>query len=187
MKHLFIQILFNILAYSCSRIYGANGLNLLFSIAPCGVIIQLLNRHGANVDPTARILSPLIIHGAKNEKSRYFKNLTIEGNVFLGRDSFIDLTNKVSIGKDACISHGLKVMTHTDGADSWAAKSGILQSTSSAVMIGKEVYIGAFVTILEGVSIGQKSIIGARSLINRNVQKESLNYGVPCKSIRKLK
>ena len=55
------------------------------------------------------------------------------------------------------------------------------------VKIGKNVWIGANVTILPGVNIGDNSIIGAASVVTKDVPANTLAYGVPCKAIRKIK
>ena len=54
------------------------------------------------------------------------------------------------------------------------------------VKIGKNVWIGANVTILPGISIGDNSIIGAASVVTKDVPANTLAYGVPCRNIRKI-
>jgi galactoside O-acetyltransferase len=54
------------------------------------------------------------------------------------------------------------------------------------VTIGKNVWIGASVTILPGVTIGDNSIIGAGSLVTKDIPADSLAYGSPCRVIRAL-
>ncbi len=54
------------------------------------------------------------------------------------------------------------------------------------VTIGKSVWIGASVTILPGVSIGDNSIIGACSLVTKDIPANVIAYGNPCRVIREL-
>ena len=42
-------------------------------------------------------------------------------------------------------------------------------------------YLGSNVTVLESVIIGSQSIIGAKSLVNRDIQDHVIAFGVPCK------
>jgi acetyltransferase-like isoleucine patch superfamily enzyme len=53
-----------------------------------------------------------------------------------------------------------------------------------SIDIGNDVWIGAKVTILDGVSIGNGAIIAAGALVNRNVQAYSIVGGVPAKFIK---
>ena len=45
--------------------------------------------------------------------------------------------------------------------------------------MGKNVWIGANVTVLPGVTIGDNSVIGAGAVVTRNVPKNCLAVGVP--------
>jgi acetyltransferase-like isoleucine patch superfamily enzyme len=42
-------------------------------------------------------------------------------------------------------------------------------------------YLGSNVTVLESLNIGSQSIIGAKSLVNRDIQDHVIAFGVPCK------
>ena len=46
--------------------------------------------------------------------------------------------------------------------------------------------IGSHSTILPGVTIGKNSIVGAHSLINKDIPDNVIAFGVPAKVIRKL-
>lgn len=54
------------------------------------------------------------------------------------------------------------------------------------IIIQDEVWIGANVTILPGVTIGTCSIIGAGSVVTEDVESYSIYAGVPAKKIRHL-
>lgn len=55
----------------------------------------------------------------------------------------------------------------------------------SPISIGHDVWIGNNVTILDGVTINNGAIIGAHSLVNKNVDAYSIVGGVPAKPIKK--
>ena len=57
---------------------------------------------------------------------------------------------------------------------------------AAAVKIGKGAFIGAGVTILKGVEIGECSIIGAASVITKNVPPYEIWAGNPAKFIKKV-
>lgn len=54
------------------------------------------------------------------------------------------------------------------------------------VTIGKNVWLGANVIVFPGVSIGDHSVIGAGSLVTKDVPENVLAYGSPCKVIKKI-
>ena len=57
---------------------------------------------------------------------------------------------------------------------------------SLPVTIGRNVWIGANVTILPGVTIGENSVIGACSLVTRDIPANVVAYGQPCKVVREM-
>lgn len=54
------------------------------------------------------------------------------------------------------------------------------------IRMGKNVWIGANVTILPGVEIGENSTIGAGSVVTRPIPPNSVAVGNPCRVIREL-
>jgi len=52
--------------------------------------------------------------------------------------------------------------------------------------IGNNVWIGANVTILPGVTIGDDTVIGAGSVVNRDIPSGVVAAGNPCRAIRKI-
>jgi acetyltransferase-like isoleucine patch superfamily enzyme len=57
---------------------------------------------------------------------------------------------------------------------------------SSPIHIGKYVFIGADVTILKGVSIGDYALIGAGSVVRSNIPEKEVWAGNPAVFIKKL-
>ncbi len=49
--------------------------------------------------------------------------------------------------------------------------------------IGKRVWIGANVTILPGITIGDNAVIGAGSVVTNDIATNSVAVGVPAKRI----
>ena len=57
---------------------------------------------------------------------------------------------------------------------------------SEPIHIGRNVWIGAGVIVLPGVSIGDNSVIGANSLVTKDIPANSVAYGSPCKVVRPI-
>ena len=60
-------------------------------------------------------------------------------------------------------------------------------TTSKPISIEDDVWIGANCTILKGVTIGARSIIGAGSVVTSEIPKDCIAAGNPCKIIKYLK
>lgn len=54
------------------------------------------------------------------------------------------------------------------------------------IVVGNNVWIGAQVCVLPGVTIGDNCVIGAGSVVNKDIPAGSLAVGNPCRVIRKL-
>lgn len=57
---------------------------------------------------------------------------------------------------------------------------------SEPIHIGRNVWIGAGVIVLPGVNIGDNSVIGANSLVTKDIPADSVAYGSPCKVVRPI-
>jgi maltose O-acetyltransferase len=55
------------------------------------------------------------------------------------------------------------------------------------VVIGNDVWIGAGVIILSGVTIGECSVIGAGAVVTKNVEPFTIVAGVPARKIKDVK
>lgn len=57
---------------------------------------------------------------------------------------------------------------------------------SEPIHIGRNVWIGANVTVLPGVTIGDNAVIGACSLVNRDIPANTVAFGTPCRAVREI-
>ncbi|MCS6961639.1 MAG: acyltransferase [Deltaproteobacteria bacterium] len=58
------------------------------------------------------------------------------------------------------------------------------KAKSSGVSIGNNVWIGAHTTVLDGVVIGENSVIGANSFVNRDIPSNVIAFGTPARVVR---
>ena len=61
-----------------------------------------------------------------------------------------------------------------------------IDNSFGKVILKNNCRIGSHSTILPGVSIGKNSIIGAHSLVNKDIPDNVVAFGVPAKIVRKL-
>ena len=134
---------------------------------------------GSKIGKNVRIYTPLILHNTK------FKNLTIGNNCHIGRDVFFDLYNEVFIEDHVTISMRCMLITHIDVGDSPLKKYGY-RNCSGKITIHNGVYIGAGTIILHGVEIGHDSLVGAGTLVNKDIPPYSLVVGVPGRIVKRL-
>ena len=57
---------------------------------------------------------------------------------------------------------------------------------SLPIHIGKNVWIGSNAVVLPGVTIGDNSIIGAGSVVTRDIPADVVAMGSPCRVLRKI-
>jgi acetyltransferase-like isoleucine patch superfamily enzyme len=56
--------------------------------------------------------------------------------------------------------------------------------TSAPIILEKNVWLGVRVVVLKGVRIGENSVIGANSVVSRDIPPNCLAGGVPARIIR---
>ncbi|WP_372757943.1 DapH/DapD/GlmU-related protein [Mariniflexile sp.] len=110
----------------------------------------------------------------------YPKNITIGKNVSLGHYNKIWAFNKVYIGDYVQSAIGLTIVSGSHNIDDY----GPITENQEVVLEGEN-WIGANVTILGGVTVGRGTIIGAGSVVNKNLPSYSICVGNPCKVLRK--
>lgn len=107
-------------------------------------------------------------------------NIKVDKNTVINSNVIIDGRGKIEIGENCSISRNVSIITlgHEPDDKSFALKAG-------KVTIGKDVWIGIGAIILPGIDIGDAAIIGAGSVVTKDVPKGSIVAGNPAKFIRK--
>lgn len=112
------------------------------------------------------------------------KRLTIGSYGVIGVQCVFDVLAPVTIGDQ--VTFGPQVMIITGGHEIGSADRRAGKLTALPVQINNGAWIGARSTILPGVTVGSGAIIGAGSLVNRDVPPNTIAAGVPAKVIRTL-
>ena len=166
-------------------LYGYEAINILLRFTPSRYTISILKYYGANIGERVRIQSPLIIHNAETNLPIY-ANLTIGDDCYVGRGCIFDLMGAITIGNKVTISHRAVFNTHTHAGKSPIGGE-ILSTSIGDLIINDGVYIGSNVTILESVEIGHNTIVGACSLVNRDLPGYVIAFGVPSRIQKKIR
>lgn len=67
-----------------------------------------------------------------------------------------------------------------------ANQKSILEAQSAPIVLEKNVWVGANTTILKGVTIGENTVVGTMSLVNKSLPANSICAGIPASKIRDL-
>lgn len=148
------------------------------SIDNLGERTKLLKEMFGNIGENAYIEPPIHANfGCKNVfvGDNFYANF----NLTLIDDGKITIGNNVLIGPNCTIVTPIHPLEVKDRLSEKNQKN-------LPVVIEDNVWIAANVTILPGVTIGKNSVIGAGSLVTKDVEANSLYYGNPAKKIKDL-
>lgn len=113
----------------------------------------------------------------------YGYNIILGENFFANYDCvFLDAA-KIVIGNNCMIGPGTHIYAIGHPLDPIARRRSI--GTPKAVTIGNDVWIGGHCTVLPGVTIGDGSVIGAGSVVTRDVPPGVVVAGNPAKIIKR--
>lgn len=105
--------------------------------------------------------------------------------VWIGFFTLIDASGGLEIGDGCDISVGAQIYSHTTHARCVSGRK--LDTVRKRTKIGKCVFIGPNAVVLAGVTIGDHSVIGAGSVVTRDIPAYSVAAGVPAKVIRRIR
>ena len=111
-------------------------------------------------------------------------NIFIGNNVFVNYNCIFSDNGKIIIGDDVRIAPntGIYTVNHAFDPEERAIGAQIYEP----VTIEDKVWIGANVIVLPGVTIGEGSIIGAGSVVTKDIPPRVIAVGNPCKVIREI-
>lgn len=112
------------------------------------------------------------------------KGIVIEDNSALGAYSFLGAQGGITIGKNVIM--GPRVSLHAENHNFGQIDVPIrLQGESRrGIQIEDDCWIGAGSIILDGVCIGEGSIVAAGSVVTQNTPPYSVNAGVPARVLK---
>lgn len=114
----------------------------------------------------------------------YGSNITIGDRVFFNFDCVILDVARVRIGAGTLFGPAVHVYAATHPME--AAVRRTLLEAGREVDIGKDCWIGGGAIICPGVRIGDRSVIGAGSVVTRDIPPDSFAAGNPCRVIRAI-
>ena len=134
-------------------------------------LVQLL---GAGGD-TASVTSPFFCD--------YGSNIALGERVFFNFNCVVLDVCRVTIGSFTLFGPAVQIYTAMHPLDAALRRQ---QEYGKPVEIGSDVWVGVGATMLPGVRIGSRAVIGAGSVVSRDVPDAVFAAGNPCRVIRDI-
>ena len=110
-------------------------------------------------------------------------------NIYLGARAFANANcvfldcAEIRIGDNFQAGPGVQLLTPEHPLDAVARRG---EETALPIIIGDDVWIGGGAIVLAGVTIGDRSVIGAGSVVTKDVPSDVVVVGNPAKIVRRL-
>lgn len=107
---------------------------------------------------------------------RGVKNFKLGKNTDIGAFVYINAREGVVIEDNVQIGGGVKIYSVST-----------VDEKKGKVVLKKNCKIGANSVVMPGVIVGENSIVGALSFVNKSIPDNVVAYGIPAKIIKKIK
>jgi acetyltransferase-like isoleucine patch superfamily enzyme len=111
-----------------------------------------------------------------NWMCQHHENLTLGKYVDIGAFTYINAKYGVEIQDNVQIGSHCSIYSEST-----------IDDKKGRVVLKKKCRIGSHTVIMPGVTVGENSIIGGCSFVNKNMPPNVLAFGVPAKVVKKLK
>ncbi|WP_040518239.1 sugar O-acetyltransferase [Gordonia neofelifaecis] len=115
----------------------------------------------------------------------YGTHITIGRNSFLNYDAILLDCAPITIGDDCSIGPRVQLLTALHPMDDHRARRSRWES-AAPIAIGDNVWFGGGVIVCPGVTIGRNTVVGAGSVVTRDLPDHVFAAGNPARVIRQL-
>ena len=137
---------------------------------------EILNKLLPNMEENCSILSPFI-----TDYGCYSK---IGHDTFINHNAYLMDGGGITIGHHCFIGPNCGMYTAVHPTIAEERNEGL--ELALPIHIGDNCWVGADVTILPGVTIGSNTIIGAKSVVTKDIPSNVIAVGNPCRVLRKI-
>jgi acetyltransferase-like isoleucine patch superfamily enzyme len=112
---------------------------------------------------------------------------TIGRNTYIGPHCVIGAGGGIRIGEDVVIGAYVNLLAENhnfDQTDKLISQQGV---NRSGIIIERNAWVGNMAIILDGVTIGEGSVVGAGALVTKDVPPFSVAVGNPARVIKTLR
>lgn len=114
----------------------------------------------------------------------YGFNISLGSKVFFNFNCVVLDVTRVEIGSSVLFGPSVQIYTATHPISAAERRTGL--EFAKPVSIGSDVWVGGGAIICPGVLIGERSVIGAGSVVTRSIPADVFAAGNPCRVIRTL-
>lgn len=114
----------------------------------------------------------------------YGFNISIGERAFINYDCIMLDCNRITIGDEVQLAPGVHIYTATHPIDAKQRRSGLEYALPVAVRDGA--WLGGGAIVCPGVTIGENSVVGAGSVVTRDLPANVVAAGSPCRILRTL-
>lgn len=114
----------------------------------------------------------------------YGYNIKTGNGVYFNFNCVILDGMEVKIGSRSMFGPNVQIYTASHPLN--AKERASMLEFSKAIEIGEDVWVGGNVTICPGVKIGNRAVIGAGSVVTKDIPNDVFAAGNPCKIIKKI-
>ncbi len=115
----------------------------------------------------------------------YGYQITVGARTFINYSAVVLDGARVTIGADVQIGPGVQLLTAVHPLDPVERRRGT--ETAKPVTIGDGAWLAAGVIVCPGVSIGDDVVVGAGSVVTKDLPARHLCLGNPCRVIREIR
>ena len=115
----------------------------------------------------------------------YGSNITLGDRVFFNFNCVVLDVAPVVIGSDVMFGPAVQIYAATHPLSAAERRQGL--EAGRAVEIGDDVWVSGGAIICPGVRIGARSVIGAGSVVTRDIPEGVLAAGNPCRVLREIR
>lgn len=116
--------------------------------------------------------------------SYVYGRVSVGAHTWIGPMTLLDGSGGLTIGDHCSISASVQIYTHDTVR--WALSGGAAEYEKAPVSIGSNCHIGSQTVVAKGVTIGDHSVVGACSFVNRDLPPYTVAFGVPCRPAGKV-
>jgi maltose O-acetyltransferase len=114
----------------------------------------------------------------------YGSNITLGDNVYFNFNCVVLDVAPVTIGSNVLFGPGVQIYAATHPLNAAVRRTGL--EAGKPVVIGNDVWIGGGAILCPGIRIGSRTVIGAGSVVTRDIPDDVVAAGNPCRVLREL-
>lgn len=111
--------------------------------------------------------------------------LVVGMNVYIGTGAVIVARQRISIGDEVLIAEHVTIRDQ-DHAFGDALRTNVNGFNTEPIVIGNNVWLGAKVTVVKGVTIGNNVVVGANSVVTHDLPDNCVAVGAPARVVRHI-